>query len=126
MTGIKSVISFIIPFLLLLSINHSKAQRSVLPSDFYSLNEGLSDRLIKDIHQNQQGFVWLATSNGLNKFDGYEFTVFDNQWDSPYQLSDIGPAEIHEDKQGNLVLIYPNNLVYFIYSIQRPIKLKRF
>ncbi len=93
--------------------SNSQTQSGLFTSSFYSLNEGLSDRLIRDIHQNKQGFLWMATSNGLNKFDGYEFKVFDNQWDNPYRISDIGPQQIEEDKYGNLVLIYPNNITFF-------------
>ncbi|MCI5081741.1 MAG: hypothetical protein MRY78_08620, partial [Saprospiraceae bacterium] len=93
--------------------SNSQTQSGLFTSSFYSLNEGLSDRVIRDIHQNKQGFLWMATSNGLNKFDGYEFKVFNNQWDNPYRISDIGPQQIEEDKYGNLVLIYPNNITFF-------------
>lgn len=89
------------------------AQTDLLPSSFYSLNEGLSDRLIRDIYQNKQGYLWLATSNGLDKFDGYQFTSFNNDWDSPFKISDKGPEKIREDQLGNIVLIYPNNITFF-------------
>ena len=34
---------------------------------------GLSDNYVKDILRDQYGFMWLATSNGLNRYDGYQF-----------------------------------------------------
>jgi ligand-binding sensor domain-containing protein len=89
------------------------AQTGHLPSSFYSLNEGLSDRLIRDIYQNRQGYLWLATSNGMDKFDGYQFTSYNNDWDSPFKISDKEPKMIREDQFGNLVLIYPNNITFF-------------
>ncbi|MCB0280514.1 MAG: hypothetical protein KDD94_13485, partial [Calditrichaeota bacterium] len=42
----------------------------------YSLKEGLSATRINDIVQDRYGFLWLATSNGLNRFNGYNFEVF--------------------------------------------------
>ena len=84
-----------------------------LPSSFYSLNEGLSDRHIGDIYQNKQGYLWLATYNGLNRFDGYQFTSYNNDWDSPFKISDKEPKKIREDQFGNLVLIYSNNITFF-------------
>ena len=77
------------------------AQTGHLPSSFYSLNEGLSDRLIRDIYQNRQGYLWLATSNGMDKFDGYQFTSYNNDWDSPFKISDKEPKMIREDQMEN-------------------------
>jgi ligand-binding sensor domain-containing protein/signal transduction histidine kinase len=39
----------------------------------WSEKEGLSNREVHDYLQDSYGFVWLATANGLNRFDGYEF-----------------------------------------------------
>lgn len=40
------------------------------------LNDGLSQSTVVDITQDRLGNMWFATHNGLNKFDGYEFTVY--------------------------------------------------
>ncbi len=40
--------------------------------------EGLSDNAITDIVQDQYGFIWLATTNGLNRYDGYRFQTYLN------------------------------------------------
>ncbi|MGB0522676.1 MAG: ATP-binding protein [Flammeovirgaceae bacterium] len=42
----------------------------------YTSKEGLSNRSINKIIQDKAGFLWIATSSGLNRFDGYEFTQF--------------------------------------------------
>src|SRR5690349_23164306 len=39
----------------------------------YSLEEGLSQQDVNAIAQDEQGFMWFGTEDGLNRFDGYEF-----------------------------------------------------
>ncbi|NOT07606.1 MAG: hypothetical protein HOP28_05285 [Gemmatimonadales bacterium] len=42
----------------------------------YSIDRGLSQSTVRAVLQDQAGFIWLATHDGLNRFDGYTFTVF--------------------------------------------------
>ncbi len=42
----------------------------------YDIDDGLSQSVVFDILQDQQGFMWFSTQAGLNRFDGYKFTVF--------------------------------------------------
>jgi signal transduction histidine kinase/ligand-binding sensor domain-containing protein len=51
------------------------SQSSIL-FNHYTIEEGLSDNRIDDIIQDDNGFTWLATSNGLNRFDGVQFKKF--------------------------------------------------
>lgn len=41
-----------------------------------SLSDGLSQSVVKDVIQDSDGYVWLATEDGLNRFDSYEFKTF--------------------------------------------------
>ena len=38
-----------------------------------NIQDGLSHRIVNDIHQDQNGFIWIATENGLDLYDGFEF-----------------------------------------------------
>src|SRR4051812_49389997 len=38
--------------------------------------EGLSSSNVYDITQDEQGFMWFATADGLNRYDGYSFRIF--------------------------------------------------
>lgn len=44
-----------------------------------SVNEGLSQADVKSMVQDRFGFLWIGTRDGLNKYDGYEFTRY--TWD---------------------------------------------
>jgi signal transduction histidine kinase/ligand-binding sensor domain-containing protein len=40
---------------------------------------GLTSKIIQSIAQDQQGFIWLGTEGGLYKYDGYEFTTYQQE-----------------------------------------------
>lgn len=43
-----------------------------------TIDEGLSQNMVNDLLLDHQGFLWLATKDGLNRYDGYTFTVYRN------------------------------------------------
>jgi len=66
----------------------------------YSVENGLSQNTVMAIMQDRKGFMWFGTWDGLNKFDGYEFTIYKS---FPGDLSNIATNRIdliHEDKHG--------------------------
>ena len=88
-------------------------QPDIIETGFYSVNDGLSDRLITDILQSSTGFLWLATPTGLNQFDGYEFTIFNDHPNNPNQISGADIKRIEEIEDAHLLILYENNLVFF-------------
>ena len=67
----------------LLCVNVSQAQLSRL----YTSDNGLSNSQINQIYQDGKGFIWIATEDGLNQFDGTRFTVYRHQPDDEHSLS---------------------------------------
>lgn len=43
-----------------------------------TIDEGLSQNMVNDLLLDHQGFLWFATKDGLNRYDGYTFTVYRN------------------------------------------------
>ncbi|GAA4451429.1 two-component regulator propeller domain-containing protein [Nibrella saemangeumensis] len=75
------------------------------PPEFthFSINEGLSHSRIHCIHQDREGFMWFGTSNGLNRFDGYTFTVYQpDPKDPQHSLRHNIIWDICEDQTGKL------------------------
>ncbi|MCU0288804.1 MAG: ATP-binding protein [Acidobacteria bacterium] len=51
-----------------------------------SSKEGLSQSAIYCILQDSKGFMWFGTQDGLNRYDGIQFTVYRNEQDNPLSL----------------------------------------
>lgn len=64
------------------------------------VEEGLSNPYVTEIFQDRQGFIWVATADGLNRFDGYQFRVFRNVPEDPLSLSDNRVTALLEDSNG--------------------------
>ncbi|MDO8368702.1 MAG: two-component regulator propeller domain-containing protein [Saprospiraceae bacterium] len=66
--------------------------------------KGFSSLQITDFYQDNYGFVWVGTQNGLNRFDGYEAVQYLNYPSDTTSLSSnhISPQGFVEDAEGNL------------------------
>jgi len=67
-----------------------------------SIEEGLSQSSVECIVQDSLGFLWFGTEDGLNRYDGYKFTVFKNDPDNPYSISNNNIWRLFIDSRGNL------------------------
>lgn len=93
---------------------HAIAQKRSLKFDHFGVSEGLSQGTIGAILQDSRGFMWFGTRDGLNKYDGYTFTVYKNIPNNPGSLSNNNVQHIIEDKKGNLwMATYGGGLVHF-------------
>jgi len=64
--------------------------------------QGLSQNNVTCILKDKQGFMWFGTLDGLNKYDGYSFTVYRNDPDNVQSLGHNYIQTIFEDKKGRL------------------------
>ena len=94
----------ILPFVLLCLMVHTtaRAQKQLLHFDHISVEEGLSQNEVNCIFQDRKGFLWIGTEDGLNKFDGYQFTKYTHIPGDTTSLSDIRVQTLLEDHTGNL------------------------
>ncbi|MDF9800824.1 signal transduction histidine kinase/ligand-binding sensor domain-containing protein/DNA-binding response OmpR family regulator [Catalinimonas alkaloidigena] len=64
---------------------------------------GLSNNAATSIYQDSEGFMWIGTANGLNKYDGYEFEVLRYDPNDPkHSLRHNQISDIYEDREGRL------------------------
>jgi len=69
---------------------------------YFGVNDGLSSSNVVDITQDSEGFLWIATEDGLNRFDGNNFIVYRNILNDTTSLINNHVTKVWEDKEGRL------------------------
>lgn len=88
--------------LTILSISNLMAQQQAVKFNHLVIEDGLSNSYITCILQDGKGLMWFGTQDGLNKFDGYDFTVYKHDSSDPNSLSDNYIRSIIETSDGLL------------------------
>lgn len=91
-----------------------------------TVKDGLSQSMIFDITKDKDGFMWFATKNGLNRYDGYNFKVFTN---NPYDSTSLPSfdyiRELFIDSKNRLwinsVSLYDRNKEIF-YNLNKSVE----
>ena len=84
--------------MLVLITNHPFAQN--IKFKRISIDEGLSQGSVNTIFQDSQGFIWIGTQDGLNRYDGYHMKVFKTDQNSKSSLPSNIIKCMFEDKNG--------------------------
>ena len=71
-------------------------------STYLGIDQGLSNNSVRCIYQDHKGFMWFGTYDGLNRYDGYQFKIFRNNFRNSQSLINNWINAINEDKNGNL------------------------
>lgn len=88
---------FTLIFFLSFSVIHCCAKQSRLYG-----NGELSCNLITKICQDKEGFIWIGTANGLNKFDGWSFSRYFHQENNANSLLSNYVHSLYTDSEGTL------------------------
>jgi len=78
------------------------AQSRIIHFDHLSIEQGLSQANVNCILQDRRGFMWFGTQDGLNRYDGYVFTVFRHEPLDSSSLSQNWVSACLEDHRGAL------------------------
>lgn len=81
-------------------------ENAVLPAYHFNDKNGLPDMSILDINQDNNQHIWLASSNGLARYNGAEFKVFRNQPNQPNSIqgNSISSIKITGDNQAWMII----------------------
>ncbi len=112
----KHLMRFFKPIITVLLFGFSSsifAQISTIKFEHYTADEGLSQSTVKCIQQDELGFMWFGTINGLNQFDGLQFNSFHFNPQDSSSLTSSNITTLFEDSKGNLWIGTPDGLNLF-------------
>ncbi|WDE03899.1 EAL domain-containing protein [Thalassomonas viridans] len=76
----------------------------------YSTEHGLSQNSVFSITQDLHGFLWFATEDGLNRYDGHEFIQYRYSATDPHSIADNFIRKVFVDQNGTLWVGTQNGL----------------
>ena len=74
----------------------------ILQFETYNTDNGISDNTVFAISQDRQGYIWIGTSDGLNRFDGKYFRIFRLARPIPGALQNNTISVLFSDSRGIL------------------------
>ncbi len=80
-------------------------QKATYRLQHYSVEDGLSQGTVMSILQDKEGYMWFGTWDGLNKFDGYEFTTYKSR-----------PNDGKELRNNRIDFLYEDSLAYIWFQ----------
>jgi signal transduction histidine kinase/ligand-binding sensor domain-containing protein/DNA-binding response OmpR family regulator len=96
------IVHLLIVFSFLFISKLSFPQNEEIQFEHINVEQGLSQNTIYCIFQDSRGFIWFGSQDGLNRYDGYGFTIFKHNPDDPTSLSANVIWCIYEDGFGVL------------------------
>ncbi|MFZ4796695.1 MAG: sensor histidine kinase [Bacteroidia bacterium] len=97
----KIQILFIVLMVLYSKINGQETLNN-LKFTALGVNEGLSQNSVWDIIQTNDGFMWIGTSDGINRYDGNSFKVYKHEEGNSNTITGQNFTKLYEDKNKNL------------------------
>src|SRR5688500_11239173 len=95
----KALLRWIMLCLLSLSISPLRSQPAN-SFDRLSIEQGLSQATVTSMLKDRKGFMWFATEDGLNRYDGYNFKLFRYNYNDTTTISSNTVKCIYEDRDG--------------------------
>ncbi len=86
--------------------------------EHFDTKQGLSHNTVTDIVQDEFGFLWIATHDGLNRFDGYRFKSYTSDASNPHSLPHSTILDLCLDRRGSLWIATVNGLAQFSLSTE--------
>jgi len=78
--------------------------------DHFNISRGLINDNVFEIFIDSEGFAWIITYNGLQKYNGYEFETYTSRPSVPGTLSSNYVMDMFEDRDGDLVVVLEDGI----------------
>ena len=95
------------------------ANQATFQFEIINTRDGLSDNEITSVTNDGRGFIWLGTKEGLNRYDGYEVTVYNSNPFDTTALSGNRIWDIYKDQDGDIWSLTDMSLDLYIYGLDK-------
>ncbi|RZL36971.1 MAG: hypothetical protein EOO96_05905, partial [Pedobacter sp.] len=99
-----------------LSINLCLSQVPLSSVKYLGVENGLSNNVVNSLYLDHFGFMWLGTYDGLNRYDGYNFKVFRNNFGVDNSLINNHIAVLNGDNQNRIWIGTQKGVSYYSYA----------
>ena len=99
--------------MLFLAFAYRLASQTQASVTMLTVNDGLSQGMVFDLLQSRDGFIWIATKDGLNRYDGSRFEVFSPDPFNPFAIANSEVRSIFEDSRGWIWVAFQAELDIF-------------
>lgn len=81
----------------------------------YTTHGEISSSMINNIYQDQKGYIWVTTEDGVNKFDGAKFTSYRTHKNDSTSLIGNHVYKVFQDSKGHLYILSTKGLQIYDY-----------
>lgn len=93
--------------------------------EFLGVENGLSQIVVRAVAQDKQGFLWIGTWEGLNRYDGYSFTHYRNDPNDSLSISENSITSLFVDSRDQLWVQFSSGRMNVLDSTRRRFTLIR-
>jgi signal transduction histidine kinase/ligand-binding sensor domain-containing protein/DNA-binding response OmpR family regulator len=97
-------------FILLSCTNYVFPQDREYICDHFNISNGLISDNIYKVFMDSEGYTWILTYNGLEKYNGYKFESYTSKPGVPGTLSSNFVVDIFEDRKGSLIIVLEDGI----------------
>lgn len=105
----NALLKYIMLCLLLLPLTGNSQKIWNVKFDMLTTDDGLSQGMVNSILQDKYGFMWFASNDGLNRYDGNNFTVFKNDPNDNNSIAENFTRFLFEDSEGRIWIATAGN-----------------
>ena len=91
-------------FILLIFFSETAFSQTQFIFTRYAQDDGLASNKIQFITEDNRGFIWLASEEGLTRFDNYSFKTYANDLSDPSSLPDNSIQRIVFNSSGEMIV----------------------
>ncbi len=98
----KAIVFFKILFFVFITTSVLRAQFNPIDFESFTIKNGLSNNSINSILQTKNGYMWIATKDGLNRYDGQKFKIFKTNSSDSLSITENYIMSLYESRNGEL------------------------